>query len=253
MTAGPTANAQPVRRAAWHLPAGGRHLDRLPPSCEVETGSISAPAGARSPNPAQLITRRLGVTRQPTFAELFADCRRSAVHLEMRDAYTPDDPAFIDWKAGRPIHSYPEDREWRQLVRATVARGVRIRRARVVSEPVTDYIRFEWEVTADHNVAAGEQVRWLPRERASDLLLPGNDYWVFDDRLVRFAHFAGDGTIRRRELTDDPAIVRKCAAAFEAVWERAVDHHEYEPPWTGGTHSGRDHGRHPTSLQPVQR
>ena len=72
-------------------------------------------------------------------------------------------------------------------------------------------------------------MRWLPRRRASDLCLPGNDFWVFDDRLVRFGYFAGDGEFLEHELADDPAVVRLCAAAFEAVWERAVPHAGYRP------------------------
>ncbi len=67
--------------------------------------------------------------------------------------------------------------------------------------------------------------RWL----VSDLCLPGNDFWVFDDLLVRFGYFAGDGEFLEHELADDPAVVRLCAAAFEAVWERAVPHAEYRP------------------------
>jgi hypothetical protein len=31
------------------------------------------------------------------------------------------------------------------------------------------------------------------------------------------------------ELTTDPALVKPCATAFEAVWERAVPHAEYHP------------------------
>ena len=104
-----------------------------------------------------------------------------------------------------------------------------IRRARIVSEPVTPYIRFEYEVTDSMNVAAGEQVRWLPRLRASDLALPGNDCWVFDDRLVRFGHFAGDGTVIGHELSGNPAVIKLCATAFTAVWERAIDHKDYQP------------------------
>jgi hypothetical protein len=84
-------------------------------------------------------------------------------------------------------------------------------------------------VTSILNVPAGEQVRWLSRRRASDLCLPGNDFWVFDDRLVRFSHFAGDGEFVDDELSDDPAVVRLCASAFEAVWERAIDHGQYRP------------------------
>jgi len=146
----------------------------------------------------------------------------------MRDAYTPDDQRFLDWLAGKPLPEQANP-EWSALVRTHAARGVRFRRARVVSEPIAPFIRFEYEITATVNIAAGEQVRWLPRRRASDLCLPGNDFWVFDDRLVRFGYFAGDGEFLEHELADDPAVVRLCAAAFEAVWERAVPHAKYRP------------------------
>jgi hypothetical protein len=102
-----------------------------------------------------------------------------------------------------------------------------MRRARIVSEPVTEYIRFEHAGTVN-NIAAGENVRWLPRRRASDIALPGNDFWVFDDRLVEWNHFTGDGGLVGHELTDDPAVVKLCASAFESVWERAVPHVEYQ-------------------------
>ncbi|MQA83000.1 MAG: hypothetical protein GEV10_31870 [Streptosporangiales bacterium] len=166
----------------------------------------------------------------PPFGDLIAGTTRSAVHLEMRDTYTPDDPVFRRWLAGETL-DFTRDigPEFAAVVRDAVARGVRIRRARVVSEPLTDYLRFEHAVTSAHNVAAGEEVRWLPRRQASDLALPGNDCWVFDDRLVRFGHFAGDGTFLENELADDPSVVKLCASAFEAVWERATPHEDYRP------------------------
>ncbi|MGW0548312.1 DUF6879 family protein [Streptomyces altiplanensis] len=40
------------------------------------------------------------------------------------------------------------------LVERTVALGVKVRRARVASEPVTEYIRFEHAIT-DANLCAG--------------------------------------------------------------------------------------------------
>jgi len=165
------------------------------------------------------------------FAALFARTERTAVHLETRDAYTPDDPLFVRWLAGEvtPGDIAEHEREWGDLVRATVARGVVMRRARVVSEPLAPFIRFEYEGTGPLNVAAGEQVRWLPRTRASDLCLPGNDFWVLDDRLVQFHYFAGDGRWLFDELTEDPAVVKMCAMAFEAVWERAIPHEKYRP------------------------
>lgn len=144
----------------------------------------------------------------------------------MRDAYTPDDPQFLEWLEGKP-RPVPASPAWYDLVREHTARGVRFRRARIVSEPVSDYIRFEYEATAGLNVAAGEDVRWLPRRHASALCLPGNDYWLFDDRLVRFHHFSGDGRVVEDELCDDPEVAAACAAAFDVVWARAIPHADY--------------------------
>lgn len=113
-------------------------------------------------------------------------------------------------------------------MRTHAARGVQFRRARIVSEPLADYIRFEYESTP-HNIAAGELVRWLPRRLGAGLLVPLNDYWVLDGRLVRFGYFAGNGDFLEDGLTDYPAIVSSCADAFEAVWQRAIPHEEYQP------------------------
>jgi hypothetical protein len=167
------------------------------------------------------------MVKVPPFSAMIAATTRSAVHLETRDVYTPDDPAFLDWKAGGPV-SAPAGTAWYDLVREHTARGVSFRRARVVSEPVADYIRFEYDSTSA-NVAAGEQVRWLSRNTAPGLLVPLADYWVFDDKLVRFGFFAGDGTFLGHELSDDPKVVRTCAEAFEAVWARAMPHDQYQP------------------------
>ncbi len=163
----------------------------------------------------------------PALDELFGACHNSAVHLEMRDGYMQDDPVYVDWQAGVDIDPAARWPEWFGLIQRTVARGVEVRRARIISEPVSEYIRYEYEVTQAHNIAAGELVRWLPRRHASDIALPGNDFWLFDNRLVRFACFSGDGDFVSAELVDDPVVVKLCAAAFEAVWARAVPHQEY--------------------------
>lgn len=167
------------------------------------------------------------MAKVPPFSDLIAATTTSAVHLETRDAYAADDPAFLDWQAGRHV-SAPAGAAWYDLVREHTARGVSVRRARIVSEPLADYIRFEYESTS-FNISSGEQVRWLPRANAPDLLVPLTDFWVFDGRLVRFGYFAGDGTFIKHELADDPRSIRACVQAFDAVWERAIPHDEYHP------------------------
>ncbi|MGH3310351.1 MAG: DUF6879 family protein [Streptomyces sp.] len=164
----------------------------------------------------------------PAFKELISQAQHSAIHLEMRDMYTPQGAVFVDWQAGKPIE-YDRHLDWVELVQETVNRGVDWRRLRIVSEPVTDFIRYEWETTTIVNVPAGEKVRWLPRRQVSDLLFPGNDFWVFDGRLVRFTHFAGDGSWGPHELTEDSAVAKMCTDAFNAAWERGIDHADYEP------------------------
>ncbi|MET8828979.1 DUF6879 family protein [Streptomyces sp. NPDC004610] len=165
----------------------------------------------------------------PEFAELLASTRESAVHLEMRDAYYSN-PRFEAWQEGRRVDWDDRASWWRpfhQDIADATARGVHLRRARVVSEPVTEYIRWEHYQTRA-NVEAGEHVRWLPRHRAWDLLLPGADLWIFDGALLRVHHFSGDGEWISRELCDAPAVVDQHSAAFEQVWERATPHDEYE-------------------------
>ncbi|WP_433185646.1 DUF6879 family protein [Actinoallomurus sp. CA-150999] len=171
-------------------------------------------------------TRRVPDERVP-FEDVLKGCQHSAVHLEMRDAYTPVDPWYQAWLTGDTEEFERRlTRPWLDLIREVTAKGVQVRRARIVSEPVSDYIRFEHATTAS-NVAAGEQVRWLPRRNASELCLPGNDFWVFDGEWVQFNHFTGDGAVAGPENRGDTAVVELCAAAFDAVWERAIPHEEY--------------------------
>ncbi len=151
----------------------------------------------------------------------------------MRDAYAVGDEA-ADFEAflRTGVASLDPARSfwpgWLPLVREAVGRGVVMRRARIVSEPVTDYIRYEHAITP-LNLAAGEDVRWLPRRQASDIALPGNDFWLLDNRLVQFNIFTGTGDWAAKDRTDDPAVVALCRAAFETVWERAIPHEKYTP------------------------
>jgi hypothetical protein len=165
----------------------------------------------------------------PEFTELLAAAQTSAVHLELRDAYFSN-PRFEAWRTGDRVDWDDRSSWWmpyHQAIADAVARGVVVRRARVVSEPVTDYIRWEhYQTTA--NIEAGEQVRWLPRAQATRLLLPGTDCWIFDGALVRAHHFSGDGDWIGTELLDDAEAVSRSAEAFETIWAHATPHDEYK-------------------------
>ncbi|MGH3392853.1 MAG: DUF6879 family protein, partial [Actinomadura sp.] len=86
----------------------------------------------------------------------------------MRDSYAGTSPAFAAWQAGEPYNRSEADSAWHALVHAMISRGADVRRGRIVSEPISDYVRYEYEATPAANLTAGEQVRWLPRRHASD-------------------------------------------------------------------------------------
>lgn len=64
-------------------------------------------------------------------------CAVSAIHLEMRDDYTPGDSWFRAWRRGdREEFERQLTRPWLPVIREITGRGVAVRRLRVVSEPV---------------------------------------------------------------------------------------------------------------------
>ncbi len=166
------------------------------------------------------------VEQPPSLEQLFASASRRVLHLEMRDHYEGS-PAFDVWLAGGSIDYEAMYASWWALVRPVVARGVDFRRARVVSEPLSQYARFEHDVTPHANLAPGERVRWLPRRLASEIRLPGNDFWLIDD-VVLFSLFSGPGE-RVGTVVGSTDGLAFCVEAFEAVWGLGKDHVNYEP------------------------
>ena len=162
----------------------------------------------------------------PTLDDLLAAATRRVLHLEMRDLY--DEAGLFEvWQSGEPHDWAASMAPWVAKARPVVERGVDFRRARVVSEPVSRYIRHEYEMTALASVAAGERVRWLPRSKADDLRLPANDFWLVDDVLL-FSHFDGNG-VRVGTGVGSADALAFCVEAFENVWRLGVDHSDYCP------------------------
>ncbi|MFJ6216754.1 DUF6879 family protein [Streptomyces sp. NPDC092296] len=169
---------------------------------------------------------------KPPAREPLAKATASAIHLEVRDHYASSDPDYLEWRNGNREFTR-ENRDtwwegWHEAVQSAVSRGVKVRRARVVSEPLSEYVQWEYAYTLT-NCLAGEEVRWLPRRETKNLAVPAVDFWVFDSSLVLFHHFSGDGVLMEREYTEDPELAKWCTASFEAVWERATPHEGYSP------------------------
>ncbi|MGI5163838.1 DUF6879 family protein [Spirillospora sp. CA-253888] len=163
------------------------------------------------------------------FNALFTRFGREAVHLEMRDSYGTEIelPHMAKWAAGE--HDDLEWlRGWCDVVREGVGEGKSFRRVHVVSEPLSDYQRWSHSIMQPH-LDAGSEVRWMPRRHVSSIAFPGNDFWMFDDRLVVFHHYDGNGRNMDFTTSTAPCDIELCRNAFDAVWGKAIPHGEYKP------------------------
>jgi hypothetical protein len=164
---------------------------------------------------------------------LFDSLERDAFHLELRDAYYVDseDESYRRWKLGKPQDPRELERPWLRRMRRLIKSGKTIRRVRVVTEPLSEYIRFEYDCTPE-NLAAGEDIRWLPRQLVpEDVTFPleGRDWWLFDDSLIAAGHFDEQGRSLGSEISRDPGLVRQCVSVRDRLWQVAVPHGDYRP------------------------
>jgi hypothetical protein len=161
------------------------------------------------------------------FDRLLTEFERESIHMETRDSYGTlvELPHMAKWATGEP-----DDLEWLQdwctTLKAHVRAGRSVRRARIVSEPLSDYQRWSYSI-AHPMVSAGEDIRWVPRGLVSSIALPGNDYYLFDDHLVVFLMYAGNGQATDKLVSIDHRDIQLCRSAFEAVWKLAIPHSEY--------------------------
>ncbi|WP_432067642.1 DUF6879 family protein [Streptomyces sp. C10-9-1] len=164
--------------------------------------------------------------------QLFESFTHDAFHLELRDDYSVpgEEGPFADWLNGTGgDDSFMEP--WLQLMKRVTDSGRTVRRVRVVTEPHSPYIQWEY-VTTNVNEEAGESIRWLPRHKLPEGLyfpVDGNDWWLYDDKLLAVGHFDDAGRVLGSEITEAPAIVAECIRVRDLLWSIATPTIEYKP------------------------
>jgi hypothetical protein len=148
--------------------------------------------------------------------------QQSAYRLERLDEY--DAPETRErmrrWRAGQPqgadIRAY-----WDAVVGDARRAGKSMRRVHWVSEPVTDYLRFEFDFYRG-SVAAGEEIRILPARLSTGVELPEFDYWLFDDERAAVMYYGDRGAWLRTEIVTDPAFIEACCHWRDSAWSAAL-------------------------------
>ena len=152
--------------------------------------------------------------------ERLATFRYSLFRLETLQAYggSSEDEAFAAFRAGQPIPVTPELEEWCERVRRRVADGCMVQRVHVVTEPLSDYMRFELASYAP-NVTAGENVRIIPvgPDRPWPADVPRADFWLIDSREMWEMTYSDDGTWLGATPVSDPAQILDACYARDAA------------------------------------
>ncbi|WP_067836079.1 DUF6879 family protein [Nocardia lijiangensis] len=158
---------------------------------------------------------------------LFAECERSAFHLEVRDAYAvpSESEPFRRFLAGEPVPT-ERPRPWTTLMRNVTDRGVAVSRVRVVTVPHSDYHRWLLSITSS-NVEAGEDIRYLPRHLVDAEDIPADDAWLFDAERVAFNLIDENAAPAGAAITTDSWIVERYEKARQRLWAAAIPFGEY--------------------------
>lgn len=142
---------------------------------------------------------------------LLRSFRRSAFRLETRDTYalSYEQADFEQFLAGTPTPPIELEwwRPWLNEIAQLTTDGKTVSRVRVLSEPPTDYQRWEmW--AAPWHTRAGERIGYMPRSRAEQLGIPLlHDWWLLDDERVIAMWFTDTGEVSDRTLITEPGAV----------------------------------------------
>jgi len=164
--------------------------------------------------------------------QLFESFAHDAFHLELRDDYSVpnEEGPYESWLNGTGDDS-SFMAPWTQLMKRVTDSGKTVRRVRVVTEPHSSYIRWEYATTGV-NAEAGEAIRWLPRHKLPACLafpVAGNDWWLFDDKLLAVGHFDDAGRVLGSELIETPSVIAECVRIRDLLWGVATPHGAYKP------------------------
>jgi hypothetical protein len=153
--------------------------------------------------------------------------KRSAYRLELLDEY---DSPRTRLRVARFLAGQPDDPEvrayWDRVVGEARQVGKTMQRVHVITEPLTDYLRFELAFYRG-SVLAGEDIRILSGDLAAGLDLPDFDYWLFDDERAAVMYYGDHGSWLHTEIVTEPSFVADCGRWRTQALSRAIPLGDY--------------------------
>lgn len=152
--------------------------------------------------PSGMVTQHTLITFEQLVRDFDSLFRERVFRLETLDWYdAPNEhEPYARFLAGQPADLTWRE-PWKRLVRDVRASGRIMQRVHVVTEPVSDYVRFELLHVYPANVEAGEDVRVLGRAAAAaNGIIQSEDFWLFDDDIAAVLRYDDGGRVEHVEL-----------------------------------------------------
>lgn len=137
-------------------------------------------------------------------ADPFNNFQTVAFRLEALPNYPENGADAPDFQMFRNTGSVPKDHnaDWAKLIAAAKNRGARVMRLRLVSQPLSEYEKFELLAGYRAGANVGEEVRVLPKP--TNFASP--DYWAYDGDVFEEMTYDAEGNFRGsdvRAMTDE--------------------------------------------------
>lgn len=167
-------------------------------------------------------------------AAYFATFTSSAFRLETLATYRVAEEAeyFDRFLSGGEFPDQWRDNPW---VRDITENGRRLHRVRVLTTPLSDYLRFQLAWGYPGNVEDGEEITVLDLSESPVPGLPDHDFWLFDETTVLKMHYTGNGEFFGAELLP-PDRTGDYLTYRDAALNAAVPYTEY---WSRGHRDAR--------------
>jgi hypothetical protein len=150
---------------------------------------------------------------------IWPDDLKDLLRVEALDYYDSegDHPQIDQWQAGEPVQLTDGWKGWLDGVRDRANLGITQRRVHVLTEPLSEYLRFELGVHYTANSAAGEQIRILTVPQLNRWEIP--DIYVVNGERVAIMTYDLKGAFIC--ATDVGEASSYWARSAEDLWQRA--------------------------------
>jgi len=160
----------------------------------------------------------------------FDGIQREAFRLEALSSYavSSESAGMRAYLAGEPYEKSDAGQAFKEYVRGQVESGVRWHRVRVVSGPLSDYERweFEWGYTVNEQIGYPTFVLDLS-EAADPPALPGYDWWMLDEQVVLRFHYDNNGAFVGADALGAPDELAEHQRFRDAALAAAIPFPQY--------------------------